>query len=89
MLKHINIKDYYSLVVFDDVAEVIFPLTQFSEIDQDILELKISNLKTRGGTDFSKGFKAAYDILNNETQGNEYEKRIFYLTDACPNAGDI
>ena len=66
MLKQINPKDYYSLVVFDDVAELIFPLTQFSQIDKDMLELKISNLKSRGGTNFQKGFEAAYNILKNE-----------------------
>ena len=31
-----------------------------------MLELKISNLNSRGGTNFQKGFEAAYNILKNE-----------------------
>ena len=61
-----------------------FNLTIFSEIDKDMLELKISNFKTRGGTNFSNGFKGAYEILANDVD-KEYEKRIFFLTDAMPN----
>lgn len=49
-----------------------------------MLELQISNIKTRGGTDFSAGFKGAYEILANDVE-NEFEKRIFFLTDAMPN----
>ena len=49
-----------------------------------MLELKISNIKTRGGTDFSAGFKGAYEILANEVD-KEFDKRIFFLTDAMPN----
>ena len=49
-----------------------------------MLELKISNFKTRGGTNFSNGFKGAYEILANDVE-KEYEKRIFFLTDAMPN----
>ena len=85
MLNHIGPQDYYSLVLFDDVADVIYPLTVFSEIDKEILNLKISNIKTRGGTNFSKGFKAAYDLLHKEPREVEYEKRIFFITDAMPN----
>jgi hypothetical protein len=52
MLSQINSKDYYALVAFDTVADIVFPLTLFSEVDKDFLELKISNLMTRGGTNF-------------------------------------
>ena len=33
---------------------------------------------------FSNGFKGAYEILANDVE-KEYEKRIFFLTDAMPN----
>lgn len=85
MLSQISPNDYYSLVLFDDVADIVYPLTLFTEIDKDILELKISNIKTRGGTNFSNGFKAAYELLQKETKDLDYEKRIFFLTDAMPN----
>ena len=74
-------------MLFDDISEVVWPLTLFSEIDMNMLESKISNLKTRGGTNFSAGFKGAYEILAND-EDKQFEKRIFFLTDAMPNKGD-
>ncbi len=31
------------------------------------------------------GFSKATELLNNSKQGEFYEKRIFFLTDALPN----
>ena len=43
-----------------------------------MLELKISNFKTRGGTNFSNGFKGAYEIL-----ANDVDKEYFQLFGAA------
>jgi Mg-chelatase subunit ChlD len=63
MLEKIKDDDYYSLVVFDDCAEIIQPLMKYSEIERDMLELQISKINNRGGTNFELGFKKAYEIL--------------------------
>jgi Ca-activated chloride channel family protein len=54
-----------------------------------MLEINILKLHARGGTNFGVGFKAAYDILNNDLENSkDFEKRIFFLTDAMPNQGE-
>ena len=38
MISRIGPQDYYSLVLFDDKSDIIYPLTLFSEIDKEILK---------------------------------------------------
>jgi hypothetical protein len=37
MINQISPSDFYSLVLFDTVADIVYPLTKFSEIDKDML----------------------------------------------------
>lgn len=70
MFKHIKPDDYYSLILFDTAVDVVQPLQKFAEIDNEKLQFDVSQIKTRGGTDFSKGFSKAYEILQNELKKN-------------------
>lgn len=52
MLGQIDPNDYYSFITFQDVVEIVHPLTLFSEINLNKLKNKIDDVKLGGGNDF-------------------------------------
>ncbi|KAG2375144.1 hypothetical protein C9374_010148 [Naegleria lovaniensis] len=85
------------VVLFDDKAEILQPLTLCSQLSRDILKKKICELRPRGGTNWDIGMAAAIDLFSCLDMFREdderaafqpqHSNRIVFLTDACPNIG--
>lgn len=57
----LNVKDMLSIVTFSDEAEIFLPPTQIS--DQVVIESKLNQISTQGGTEIRKGLQSGMDIL--------------------------
>jgi len=98
MLRNLKDKDWLSIVVFDDSADVIHPLTPWKQSNAESLKKTILSIKTRGGTDLSVAFKKASEVARDHiakasksTSSNSQsrmEYRIIFLTDMQPNMGE-
>jgi Ca-activated chloride channel family protein len=90
MLEQLKSADRFSLVTFDDSAQVVVPLEPLGDRKKDIIR-RMSPLETRGGTNFECGYVAAANVMEKVAKlshPNEFENRIVILTDDMPNAGD-
>ncbi|HIO90689.1 MAG TPA: VWA domain-containing protein, partial [Campylobacterales bacterium] len=58
--------------------------TNISAIKNHILEIK-----QRGGTNWSAGYKEGLRLFDNLSHDNSYENRIIFITDAMPNRGEL
>eukprot|EP01084_Bolivina_argentea_P121935 216099_1 len=93
LLKHLNNEDQFGMIVFDEKAQCIQPLSLWKDINYNKLKENILNINASGGTNFENGYCDAIKLyekyLKGEYCSDEYENRIIFLTDACPNAGNI
>jgi secreted protein with Ig-like and vWFA domain len=55
MLPNLKDDDKCAIVLFDDKAEVLHPLTQWSKTNKESLVTKIKKLRARGGTRLALG----------------------------------
>eukprot|EP01084_Bolivina_argentea_P146221 256101_1 len=90
LLKHLHPQDRFGMVRFNTHAVVVQPLEYIQSIDMNSLKTRILSISAGGGTNFVCGYRAAL-ALYNETKldHGEYDNRIIFLTDACPNQGMI
>ncbi len=80
--------DALALVIFDDQAETLYPLTLVSQIDKILFNSHLKSIETRGGTTILCGLSEARKCFDNyPLKENTYvERRMIMLTDVCDNS---
>ena len=93
MIDHLKDEDRLGVVLFDNQAYNAKPLRTIHETDIESTKKHILALRERGGTNWSKGYKAGvslFDSLDDSLKDPAmYENRIIFLTDAMPNRGEL
>lgn len=90
LLDHLNEEDRFGMVLFDDRAYLAKPLKEVGDTDMDVIKGHILELTPRGGTQMSAGMKKGTELFDDlsDTNQDDYENRIIFLTDAMPNLGE-
>lgn len=93
MSEHLHDEDTLGIILFDDRAYHAKPLRPIKETNMLAIKQHILDLKPRGGTNWSAGYKAGvalFDSLSEKFKDpSQYENRIIFLTDAMPNRGEL
>jgi len=89
MLSHLRDDDRVGVVLFDDRAYRAKPLRLVKFSDKDAIRKHILELKEKGGTNWSAGYKEALKLFDTIELDKDYENRIVFLTDAMPNMGEL
>ncbi len=93
MSEHLSDEDTLGVVLFDNQAYNAKPLRPIKDTNMDAIKKHILDLRPRGGTNWSAGYKvgvALFDSLSSQLKDPKvYENRIIFLTDAMPNRGEL
>jgi Ca-activated chloride channel family protein len=89
MLSHLKDDDRVGMALFDHNAYRAKPLRLVGKTDKLAIRNHILELTSRGGTDWSKGYKEGLKLFDELELNSEYENRIVFLTDAMPNRGEL
>ena len=89
LLDHLNPEDSLGVVLFDDQSYLAKPLRRVGSTDMEAIKGHILELQPQGGTNMSAGMKLGGELLKEYADSNseEVENRIIFLTDAQPNLG--
>ena len=85
VIQNLRKDDHFSLVVFDDVADVVVPHGRFGNYNNEDLLERISRIHSRGCTNLTGGWEAAQSEIQNTPAG--IPRRILLLTDGLLNRG--
>ncbi len=93
MIDHLVSDDQLGIVLFDNNAYNAKPLRVVKKTDIKATKKHILDLKSRGGTNWSAGYKRGltlFESLESKFKNSDvYENRIIFLTDAMPNQGEL
>ena len=89
MLSHLKDNDRLGVVLFDHNAYRAKPLREVGKTDKEAIRNHILALKSKGGTNWSAGYKEGVKLFDAISKNSEYENRIIFLTDAMPNRGEM
>ena len=89
MMEHLKDDDRFGVVLFDDRAYKAKPLRKVKYTDMEAIKKHILELRERGGTNWSTGYKEGLKLFDNIEKDSEYENRIIFITDAMPNLGEL
>ena len=89
MLKHLKDDDRVGVVLFDHNAYLAKPLNLVGKTDKKAVRDHILELKAKGGTNWSAGYKEGLKLFDGLKEESAYENRIIFLTDAMPNRGEL
>merc|ERR1712110_303841 len=91
LLSKLQADDRVGIVLFNNDAHVLLPLTTVSELDLPSISAQQLAVRASGGTSMEAGFRAASGLLRPEADGlsGEKENRIIFLTDDMPNIGAV
>jgi Ca-activated chloride channel family protein len=89
MLSHLNDDDRVGIALFDHNSYMAKPLNFVGNSDKLAIKNHILELKARGGTNWSMGYKEGLKMFDEVKADLEYENRIIFLTDAMPNRGEL
>ncbi|MGE5329196.1 MAG: VWA domain-containing protein [Deltaproteobacteria bacterium] len=91
LLGHLNKDDRFGMVLYDDNAYLAKKIGKVQDADMDSIKSEIMKLESQGGTNMEAGYKEAGKLFDSISESNpeEYENRIIFLTDAMPNTGDV
>ncbi|RUM67432.1 MAG: hypothetical protein DSZ06_01190 [Sulfurospirillum sp.] len=93
MLDHLKDQDRLGVVLFDNSAYLAKPLRDVAFTDMDAIKRHILDIKPKGGTNWSAGYKKGVGLFDNIEERlkdpNLYENRIIFITDAMPNRGEL
>jgi Ca-activated chloride channel family protein len=89
MLKHLKDDDRVGVVLFDHNAYMAKPLNLVAKTDKKVVRDHILELKAKGGTNWSAGYKEGLKLFDEVKEDSAYENRIIFLTDAMPNRGEL
>jgi len=85
VVKNLRKEDYFSLVIFDDEAQVVVPLQQVKSKDAVIQVIR--QIKDGGSTNLTGGWMLGRDELKKAPSGTQ--RRLLLLTDGHLNAGIV
>ncbi len=93
MIDHLKDEDRLGVVLFDNRAYKAKPLRLIKNTDINATKKHILDLKSRGGTNWSEGYKSGitlFEKLEPKLKDPQiYENRVIFLTDAMPNRGEL
>ncbi len=93
MIDHLKDEDRLGVVLFDNDAYLAKPLRLIKNTKIDATKKHILELKSKGGTNWSDGYKKGLDqfqtIKSSFKDPKIYENRVIFLTDAMPNRGEL
>ena len=89
MLAHLTDDDKVGVALFDHNASQAKALKRVGDTDKLAVREHILELKQRGGTNWSAGYKEGLKLFDEVDLNAEYENRIIFLTDAMPNSGEL
>ena len=89
MIEHLSDHDRLGVVLFDNRAYKAKPLRLIKNTDVSAIKNHILELKERGGTNWSAGYKEGLKLFANLLHDSSYENRIIFITDAMPNRGEL
>lgn len=83
--------DRLAMVVFNNQAHLAKPLNPVGKTNMEKIREHIGKLPALGGTNFSAGYEKGAQLLIDRLaeEGEQYENRIIFLTDAMPNRGEL
>lgn len=88
MIDKLNDDDRFGMVLFDNSAYLAKPLNLIEETNVKEIKKHISDIESRGGTNFEAGYTEASKLFEDKIlDNNEYDNRIIVITDAMPNVG--
>lgn len=82
--KQLRDDDYFGFLVFNSSSSVLIELTKWSEINEMQLSKTINRLKPGGGTSLQDGLSTAANLLKNNLEFDDNDKRtnrICFMTD--------
>jgi Ca-activated chloride channel family protein len=74
------------VLAFDDCVEIVETLKRKMTIDRTRLFEALDGVQPRGGTNMEIGLSKAVEMMQLDPNSTR-NKRIIFITDACPNAG--
>lgn len=89
MMEHLEEYDSLGVVLFDDRAYPVKPLREVKYTDMEAIKKHVLDLRQRGGTNWSAGYKAGLKYFDEVEHKKGYENRIIFITDAMPNTGEL
>jgi Ca-activated chloride channel family protein len=91
LLSKLQPDDHVGIVLFNNDAQVLLPLTSVAELDLAGASAKQLAVRAGGGTSMEAGFRASLSLLRPGGSGlsEERESRIIFLTDDMPNIGAV
>ncbi len=91
MLDHLKPEDRLGIVLFDHNAHLAKPLALVKNTKMENLKQHILDLQPAGGTSMEEGMELGEQLLRPfaDSDKNEFENRMIFLTDAMPNTDDI
>jgi Ca-activated chloride channel family protein len=91
LLDHLNPDDRVGIVLFDDVSYLAKPISTVEDTNIESIKSHILEIKEQGGTNMEAGYKEGTKLIEEYENSNkeEYENRIIFLTDAQPNTGQL
>jgi len=89
MIDHLKAEDSLAIVLFDNNAYLAKPARKIKYTDTKAIKKHILELKPRGGTNWSAGYKKGLEIFDSLEKDKSRENRIIFITDAMPNQGEL
>jgi len=89
MIDHLSLHDRLGVVLFDNRSYRAKPLSLIKTTNISAIKNHILEIKQRGGTNWSAGYKEGLRLFDNLSHDNSYENRIIFITDAMPNRGEL
>jgi Ca-activated chloride channel family protein len=93
MIEHLKDEDRLGIVLFDNSAYLAKPLRLIKNTKIEATKKHILELKSRGGTNWSEGYKKGLELFGSIKSSfkdpKTYENRVIFLTDAMPNRGEL
>ena len=87
LIDHLQPGDYCGLVVFESHVSTISPPVEMTQARKDELKVKVGELHTMGGTNFSGGMMEALAHANKTDLPNGVALRVIMFTDGQANEG--
>lgn len=87
LTEQLHDEDRLGVVLFNHRAHVAKPLRDVGRTDMPAIRRHIQEIAAGGSTNMEDGFEAALDMLVDEDQPPDVERRVVFMTDMMPNTG--
>jgi Ca-activated chloride channel family protein len=90
ILDQLNDDDRFGIVLYNSQAYLLQPMTLVRRSDMDDVYDRISEIQADSNTNLSAGMRLGTDLVEkySDSDPDDYENRIIFLTDAMPNTGE-